>query len=157
MDNTILTRKTLNQVCVAACTDVFDLVGNTPLIPLCHVAADVQPAQVYAKAEWFNPSGSVKDRPAREIILTAEREGQLSPEVTLLDATSGNMGIAYAMLCASRGYQARLVIPQIFTLTMALTQPPMVVPSRGFVPPEEKSPSSKRRHGGQASNPRDSA
>ena len=112
MDNTILTRKTLNQVCVAACTDVFDLVGNTPLIPLCHVAADVQPAQVYAKAEWFNPSGSVKDRPAREIILTAEREGQLSPEVTLLDATSGNMGIAYAMLCASRGYQARLVIPQ---------------------------------------------
>ena len=112
MDNTILTRKTLNQVCVAAGTDVFDLVGNTPLIPLCHVAADVQPAQVYAKAEWFNPSGSVKDRPAREIIVTAEREGRLSPVVTLLDATSGNMGIAYAMLCASRGYRARLVIPQ---------------------------------------------
>ncbi len=111
-DKTVLTRKTLDRVCVATGTDVFDLVGNTPLIPLCHIAADVRPVEIYAKAEWFNPSGSVKDRPAREIILTAERAGQLSPEVTLLDATSGNMGIAYAMLCASRGYHARLVIPQ---------------------------------------------
>jgi cysteine synthase B len=112
MDDTVLTHKTLNQVCVAAGTDVFDLVGHTPLIPLCHIAADVQPVEVYAKAEWFNPSGSIKDRPARQIILTAEREGQLSREVTLLDATSGNMGIAYAMLCASRGYLVKLVIPQ---------------------------------------------
>ncbi len=112
MDNLVLTRKRLGQVHVAAGTDVFDLVGNTPFVPLRRVAAGVLPVEVYAKAEWFNPSGSVKDRPAREIILTAEREGKLSPEVTLLDATSGNMGIAYAMLCASRGYRARLVIPQ---------------------------------------------
>ena len=112
MDNLVLTRKRLGQVHVAAGTDVFDLVGNTPLVPLRRVAADVLPVEVYAKAEWFNPSGSVKDRPAREIILAAEREGKLSPEVALLDATSGNMGIAYAMLCASRGYRARLVIPQ---------------------------------------------
>jgi len=112
MDNTVLTRNTLSQVRVAVGADVFDLVGNTPLIPLCRVAADVMPVEVYAKAEWFNPSGSVKDRPAREIVLAAEREGKLSQEVTLLDATSGNMGIAYAMLCASRGYRAKLVIPQ---------------------------------------------
>src|SRR5512136_2159158 len=111
-DNLVLTHAALSQVCVAAGADVFDLVGNTPLIPLCHLAADVLPVEVYAKAEWFNPSGSVKDRPAREIILTAERAGQLSPVVTLLDATSGNMGIAYAMLCASRGYHAKLAIPK---------------------------------------------
>jgi cysteine synthase B len=107
-----LTRAKLNQVHVATGTDVFDLIGNTPLVPLRRVAASVLPVQVYAKAEWFNPSGSVKDRPAREIILAAEREGKLSAAVTLLDATSGNMGIAYAMLCASRGYRAKLVIPQ---------------------------------------------
>jgi len=112
MDNLLLTRTKLNQVHVAAGADVFDLVGNTPLVPLRRVAADVLPVQVYAKAEWFNPGGSVKDRPAREIILAAEREGKLTPEVTLLDATSGNMGIAYAMLCASRGYRAKLVIPK---------------------------------------------
>jgi cysteine synthase B len=111
MDNWVLTRKRLGQVHVATGTDVFDLVGNTPLAPLRRVAADVLPVEIYAKAEWFNPSGSIKDRPAREIILAAEREGKLSPEVTLLDATSGNMGIAYAMLCASRRYRARLVIP----------------------------------------------
>ncbi len=95
-----------------AATDVFGLVGNTPLVPLARVAADVRPVQVYAKAEWANPSGSVKDRPAREIILEAERAGKLRPGVTLLDATSGNMGIAYAMLCSARGYRTKLVLPQ---------------------------------------------
>jgi cysteine synthase B len=112
MDNLVLTRKRLGQVRVAAGTDVFDLVGNTPLVPLRGVAANVLPVEVYAKAEWFNPSGSIKDGPAREIILAAKREGKLSPEVTLLDATSGNMGIAYAMRRATRGYRAKLVIPQ---------------------------------------------
>ena len=107
--NSVFTQMSLPRLRLAAGTEVFDLVGNTPLIPLRHVASR---AQVYAKAEWFNPSGSVKDRPAREIILEAERAGKLTPDVTLLDATSGNMGIAYAMLCASRGYRAKLVIPQ---------------------------------------------
>jgi cysteine synthase B len=96
---------------VAVRAELFDLVGNTPLVPL-RIAAHLPPVEVYAKAEWFNPSGSVKDRPAREIILTAEREGKLTRDVALLDATSGNMGIAYAMLCAARGYRAKLVIPQ---------------------------------------------
>jgi len=107
-----LKQMTLDPVKVAAGTDVFGLVGNTPLVPLRRVAAHVGPVEVYAKAEWFNPSGSVKDRPAREIILVAEQAGRLNPETTLLDATSGNMGIAYAMLCAARGYHAKLVIPQ---------------------------------------------
>jgi len=67
---------------------------------------------LYAKAEWFNPSGSVKDRAALNIIRTAERNGQLRPGMTLLDSTSGNMGIAYAMLGAARGYKVKLALPQ---------------------------------------------
>ncbi len=92
-------------------THLFDLVGNTPLIPLRRVFAARAGVEVYAKAEWYNPSGSVKDRPAREIILAAEQSGRLHDDIALLDATSGNMGIAYATLCAARGYQAELTIP----------------------------------------------
>ena len=91
-------------------TDLLDLVGSTPLIPLRRVFAS-QAVELVAKAEWFNPSGSVKDRAAREIILAAEQAGRLRAGVTLLDATSGNMGIAYATLCAARGYRVELAIP----------------------------------------------
>lgn len=90
-------------------------VGNTPLLHLRRVAEAVNlPAtvQLYAKAEWFNPSGSVKDRPALNIIRTAEWQGLLRPDLTLLDSTSGNMGIAYSMLGAARGYRVKLVLPQ---------------------------------------------
>jgi cysteine synthase B len=72
-----------------------------------HVPADCD----HAKAEWFNPSGSVKDRAAREIILTAEHRGDLTSDRILLDATSGNMGIAYATLGAARGYKVTLTMP----------------------------------------------
>lgn len=90
-----------------------DLVGNTPLLRLRRVAAHLpETVAVYAKAEWFNPSGSVKDRPALNIIRRAEAEGQLTPDKILLDSTSGNMGIAYATLAASLGYRVRLVIPE---------------------------------------------
>ena len=99
---------TLNRL--RAQTDLLDLVGRTPLIPLRRVFAS-RSVEVYAKAEWFNPSGSVKDRAAREIILAAEQTGQLRAGVRLLDATSGNMGIAYATLCAARGYHVELAIP----------------------------------------------
>ena len=111
MNNVISYRTTFKPAPVSPETGLFDLVGNTPLIPLRRIAAHVKPVQVFAKAEWFNPSGSVKDRPAREIILAAERQGLLTPDKILLDATSGNMGIAYAMLCAVRGYRVKLVIP----------------------------------------------
>ncbi len=89
------------------------LVGNTPLIRLERITADLSPqVEIYAKAEWFNPGGSVKDRPALEIIREAEESGLLTPDKVLLDATSGNMGIAYAMFGAARGFRVRLVIPE---------------------------------------------
>ncbi len=94
-------------------SSLADLVGNTPLLRLRRLTAHLpETVEVYAKAEWFNPSGSVKDRPALNIIQTAEAEGRLTPEKTLLDSTSGNMGIAYATLGASLGYRVRLVIPE---------------------------------------------
>lgn len=90
-------------------------VGNTPLLQLQRTAAAFGvPEQVslHAKAEWFNPSGSIKDRAALNIIQMAEQNGQLAPGMTLLDSTSGNMGIAYAMLGAARGYKVKLTLPQ---------------------------------------------
>ena len=93
---------------------VETLVGNTPLLHLRKTAVfNNLPAtvQLFAKAEWFNPSGSVKDRPALNIIRTAEKNGQLKSGITLLDSTSGNMGIAYAMLGAARGYRVKLAVP----------------------------------------------
>ena len=90
---------------------LFNLVGNTPLLPLHRIGAQYPNVAFYVKAEWFNPSGSIKDRAAREIILTAERNGDLTPDKVLLDATSGNMGIAYATLAAARGYRVCLMMP----------------------------------------------
>lgn len=89
-------------------------VGNTPLIRLQNTAVAhhiPETVALYAKAEWFNPSGSVKDRAALNIIRTAEENGQLKPGMTLLDSTSGNMGIAYAMLGVARGYSVKLTLP----------------------------------------------
>lgn len=89
-----------------------DLVGNTPLVRLRRVTQHLPPGvEVYAKAEWYNPSGSVKDRPALSIIRSAEADGALTPNTVLLDSTSGNMGIAYATLAGALGYAVRLVIP----------------------------------------------
>ena len=91
--------------------DVFGLIGNTPLVEIARLNPHrARGVRVYAKLESRNPGGSVKDRPARAIILDAEKRGLL-PGKALLDATSGNTGIAYAMLCASRGYECHLVIP----------------------------------------------
>ncbi len=89
-------------------------VGNTPLLRLWQTAVAHEipdTVALFAKAEWFNPSGSVKDRAALNIMRTAEANGQLEPGMTLLDSTSGNMGIAYAMLGATRGYQVQLALP----------------------------------------------
>lgn len=87
-------------------------VGNTPLLPLRRVTAHLSPrVQVLAKAEWFNPGGSIKDRPALNILCTALRTGQLLPGMRLLDSTSGNMGIAYATLGAALDVQVTLVMP----------------------------------------------
>jgi S-sulfo-L-cysteine synthase (O-acetyl-L-serine-dependent) len=91
--------------------ELFVHVGQTPLLPLRRIAAEFPHVELYAKAEWFNPSGSVKDRAAREIILAAEHSGDLTRDKILLDATSGNMGIAYATLGAARGYRVTLTLP----------------------------------------------
>ena len=93
-------------------------IGNTPLLKLERTAviAGLHPSvSLFAKAEWFNPGGSVKDRPALNIIRTAERDGLLHPGMTILDATSGNTGIAYAMIGAARGYRVKLVLPDNVT------------------------------------------
>lgn len=91
---------------------IVDLIGNTPLIGLKSDAwGDLGNVEVYAKAEWFNPGGSVKDRPVLRMIQEALRQDPLSREKTLLDATSGNTGIAIAMLGAAMGLKAKLVVP----------------------------------------------
>lgn len=88
------------------------LIGDTPLIQLRSLAADLPAGvQLFAKAEWFNPGGSIKDRPALNIIRTAIATRQLTPGKTLIDATSGNTGIGYAMIGASLGYPVKLVLP----------------------------------------------
>ncbi len=87
-------------------------VGNTPLFRLTRITAELAPAvQVYAKAEWFNPSGSVKDRPAINIIRGAIADGKLRAGRRLLDSTSGNMGIAYATFGAALGIPVTLCVP----------------------------------------------
>ncbi len=91
--------------------NIFELIGNTPLLDLSDLLDKNTKVRILAKAEWYNPGGSIKDRPAREIILQAEKEGKLTPEKRILDATSGNMGIAYTLLGRSRGYKITLCLP----------------------------------------------
>ena len=91
---------------------VIDLVGNTPLIKLTQLTAGISPGvEVYAKAEWFNPGGSVKDRPALWMILDGINSGQLTHDKILMDSSSGNTAIAYAMFGAALGYKVELVTP----------------------------------------------
>lgn len=91
---------------------VLDLVGNTPLLELTRITPELSPnVRVYGKAEWYNPGGSVKDRPALFMIRAGERSGQLRPGIRIADATSGNTGIAYATLGAALGYGVTLALP----------------------------------------------
>ena len=91
---------------------VLELIGNTPLLSFQKVTRHLGNVQVFGKAEWYNPGGSVKDRPAMAMVLDGERRGLLTPDKTLIDATSGNTGIAYAMICAERGYRVKLALPR---------------------------------------------
>jgi len=95
----------------AAGSSLLDCIGNTPLLRLERVGRNYPHAEFYGKAEWLNPGGSVKDRPALEMIREAERTGKLRPGQTILDATSGNTGIAYAMIAAASGYRVKLCLP----------------------------------------------
>jgi len=90
---------------------LLDRIGNTPLIRIGRVAAEFPNVTICAKAEWFNPGGSVKDRAAYSMIREGERSGALKPGKVILDATSGNTGIAYAMIGAALGYKVKLCLP----------------------------------------------
>lgn len=93
-------------------TSMLDAIGNTPLFRLGRIDADLPGVEIYGKAEFFNPGGSVKDRPALNMIADGERSGRLTKDRVLIDATSGNTGIAYAMICAAKGYRVRLCLPR---------------------------------------------
>ena len=90
---------------------IMERIGNTPLLRLERVSHDVPHAEVYGKAEWTNPGGSVKDRAAASIVQEAFRSGKLARGKRLLDSTSGNTGIAYAMLGAACGFGVTLCVP----------------------------------------------
>ena len=93
-------------------SDLLDLIGNTPLLRIRLFEDEFPGIQVFAKAEYRNPGGSVKDRPALRMITQAERQGLLTPDRVILDATSGNTGVAYAMIGAARGHRVHLVMPR---------------------------------------------
>jgi cysteine synthase B len=93
-------------------TGLVENIGGTPLFGFRRLAWELpRGVELYAKAEHLNPGGSVKDRAALSMILEGERTGRLTPERVILDATSGNTGIAYAMIGAARGYRVRLCLP----------------------------------------------
>ncbi len=93
-------------------SSVFDLVGNTPLLETVNYEKKYDlKAKIYAKVEFFNPAGSVKDRVAKEMIEKYEKDGKLTKNSTLIEATSGNTGIGLAALCAARGYKLIIVMP----------------------------------------------
>jgi len=87
-------------------------IGNTPLVKIQRLTKHLRGVQIFAKAEWLNPGGSVKDRAGLWIIEEAERSGRLTKDKILLDSTSGNTGIAYAMIGAIKGYRIELVVPE---------------------------------------------
>src|SRR5437879_1448866 len=91
--------------------DIVRLIGNTPLLRVKLFERDFPRVEVYAKAEWFNPGGSVKDRAALSMIEDGERTGALTHRKAIIDSTSGNTGIAYALVGAAKGYRVKLVMP----------------------------------------------
>ena len=95
----------------ARATGLLDQIGHTPLIRLDKIDQFLPGIQIYGKAEFFNPGGSVKDRPALNMIREGERTGRLHKGRTILDSTSGNTGIAYAMIAAYLGYPVKLCLP----------------------------------------------
>jgi S-sulfo-L-cysteine synthase (O-acetyl-L-serine-dependent) len=96
-------------------SSIIEGIGQTPLLRLKKVAAHVPSVEVYVKLEFMNPGGSVKDRPALRMIQDAVRDGRLTRDKILIDATSGNTGVAYAMIGAAMGYRVQLVMPKNVT------------------------------------------
>lgn len=109
--NKPITSSPLNDVQLKLGQRLVERIGNTPLLRLERASAEFPNIQIFAKAEWFNPGGSVKDRAAYSMIREGERRGDLRPGKIILDATSGNTGIAYAMIGAALGYKVKLCLP----------------------------------------------
>src|SRR5580704_10706592 len=99
------------QPVITSKSSLLNQIGNTPLLRLAKLDSQFPGVEIYAKAEFFNPGGSVKDRAGLNMILDGERTGKLTHDRTILDATSGNTGIAYAMIGALKGYKVKLCIP----------------------------------------------
>src|SRR5690606_18607669 len=92
--------------------NILDGIGNTPLLKLKRVASHVPDVEIYVKLEFMNPGGSVKDRPALRMVQDAIEDGRLTRDKILIDATSGNTGVAYSMIGAAMGYRVQLVLPK---------------------------------------------
>ena len=108
---------TKNSKCISkriSKSSISDRIGNTPLLKINRITNSLKDrdVEIYAKAEWLNPGGSVKDRPALRIIEDAEKSGRLNRDKIIVDSTSGNTGIAYALFGATKGYKVTLVMPQ---------------------------------------------
>src|SRR3989338_6080362 len=108
---------TKNSQCVTkriSKSSISDRIGNTPLLRINRITNPLmdRDVEIYVKAEWLNPGGSVKDRPALRIIEDAEKSGRLNRDKIIVDSTSGNTGIAYALIGATKGYKVTLVMPQ---------------------------------------------
>src|ERR1700681_2521935 len=93
-------------------TNLLQLIGHTPLVRMERMTSDLPGVEIYGKAEFSNPGGSVKDRAALNMILDGERTGKLTRDKIILDSTSGNTGIAYAMIAAYKGYKVKLCLPR---------------------------------------------
>ncbi len=100
-----------NEVRMQYGDDILSRIGNTPLLRLERITEGMPRVHIYAKAEWFNPGGSVKDRTALGIVDEAIVSGKLTKDKVLLDASSGNTGIAYSMICAVKGFRSTIVVP----------------------------------------------
>ena len=91
---------------------ILDQVGNTPLVKINHITKDLpREVEIFAKLEYFNPGGSIKDRAAKKMVLEGIQSGELTKDKIIMDPTSGNTGVAYAMIGAALGYQVELVMP----------------------------------------------
>jgi cysteine synthase B len=95
-----------------AVNSVLEQIGNTPLLRFMNITKEFDRVEIYGKAEWFNPGGSVKDRPALRMIEEGERSGALTRDKVILDSSSGNTGIAYALIAAVKGYRVELAVPR---------------------------------------------
>lgn len=106
------TREPIGQRRPMASESILGQIGNTPLLRFANIGKEFDRAEIYGKAEWFNPGGSVKARPALRMIEEGQRSGALTRDKIILDSTSGNTGIAYALIGAVMGYRVELAVPR---------------------------------------------